>query len=216
MLSLIDHALIPAPKEQQRVTRKEAILQVATLLFSQKGYKETSIADLSKLTGVAEGTIFYHFKNKETLFISVLERTRTLILEEFDDFVRDRISNTGMELLENSVYFYLYLAGKLDNQLLLLHRHYPYQIALENLVCRDHLEAIYECLVDIFERAVRLGQKDGSIDNLPPRKIALIIFSMIDGIVRLKTYNLYDAGALTKELMIACRRILTAEIPHNP
>ena len=216
MLSLFDHTLIPEQPEKSKMTRKEAILQTATLLFSKKGYMETSIADLSEITGVAEGTIFYHFKNKETLFLAVLERTKTLIIEEFDDFVRDKSSKNGMEMLENSVYFYLYLAGKLENQLLLLHRHYPYQIAQENQTCRNHLEAIYECLVDIFERAVLLGQKDGSIDKLPPRKIALIIFSMIDGIVRLKTYNLYDAGALTKELMIACRRILQAGVTFNP
>ncbi len=197
------------------MTKKESILQTAAYLFAQKGYKETSIAELSQLTEVAEGTIFYHFKSKETLFIAVLERTKELILSEFDQFLEDKTFANGMELLENSVYFYLYLAGKLENQILLLHRHVTYQIAMENPDCRSHLEAIYECLVGIFERAVLAGQKDGSIDLLSPRKIALIIFSMIDGIVRFKTYNLYDAGALINELIIACRRILKPEQGGN-
>ncbi len=48
------------------------ILQSATRLFSENGFKETSMADLAKVTGVAQGTIFYHFKNKEELFLSIL------------------------------------------------------------------------------------------------------------------------------------------------
>jgi AcrR family transcriptional regulator len=196
------------------MTKKESILQTATFLFAQKGYKETSIAELSKLTAVAEGTIFYHFKNKEGLFIAVLDKTREVILSEYGQFVKEKAVNTGMELLENSLYFYLYLAGKFESQLLLLHRHFPYQLALDNAECRNHLEAIYECLVDIFERAVLEGIKDKSMDDLPARKMALIIFSMMDGIVRLKTYNLYNVSSLVDDIILSCRRMLQAN--HNP
>ncbi|MBU4318033.1 MAG: TetR/AcrR family transcriptional regulator [Proteobacteria bacterium] len=196
------------------MTKKEAILQTATFLFAQKGYKETSISELSKLTQVAEGTIFYHFKNKETLFLAILEKTREVILSEYEQFVKDKSVQNGMELMENSIYFYLYLAGKFESQLLLLHRHFPYQLALENKDCRNHLEAIYDCLVNIFERAVLEGIKDGSMDELPARKMALIIFSMMDGIVRLKIYNLYNVSSLMDDIILSCRRILKASI--NP
>ena len=196
------------------MTKKEAILQTATFLFAQKGYKETAIAELSKITGVAEGTIFYHFKNKETLFIAVLEKTREVILQEYEQFVKERSVKTGMELMENSIYFYLYLSGKYESQLLLLHRHSPYQLALDNTDCRNHLEAIYDCLVNIFERAVLEGIKDGSMDELPARKMALIIFSMMDGIVRLKIYNLYNVSSLMNDIILSCRRLLKTGV--NP
>ena len=71
-----------------------------------------------------------------------------------------------------------------------------------------HLEAIYSCLSDIFERAILRGQEDGSIGPVPAKKTALIIFAMVDGLVRFNTYNLYDAGALSNELMESCRKIL--------
>jgi AcrR family transcriptional regulator len=196
------------------MTKKEAILQTATFLFAQKGYKETSIAELSKLTEVAEGTIFYHFKSKEGLFIAVLDKTREVILSEYSQFIKEKSVKNGVELLENAIYFHLYLAGKFENQLLLLHRHFPYQLAIENQECRNHLEAIYECLVDIFERAVLEGMKDGSMDELPARKIALIIFSMMDGIVRLKTYNLYNVSSLMNDIILSCRRMLKSD--NNP
>ncbi len=34
------------------------------------------------------------------------------------------------------------------------------------------------------------------------------LFSLVDGVVRLKTYQLYDGGALYDELITACRLVL--------
>ena len=58
------------------MSKKDAILQAATVLFSKNGFKETSTADLAKMINVAEGTIFYHFKTKDKLFLAVLEQTK--------------------------------------------------------------------------------------------------------------------------------------------
>jgi hypothetical protein len=104
--------------------------------------------------------------------------------------------------------FYLNLAGAMGDQFLLLHRHDAYEIAKANSTCREHLEAVYNCLLDIFERAIVRGQQDGSIRSVSPRKTALIIFSMVDGLVRIETYNLYHAGSLYEQLKDLCRSML--------
>ncbi|MGD9097080.1 MAG: hypothetical protein PVF97_03280, partial [Desulfobacterales bacterium] len=66
----------------------------------------------------------------------------------------------------------------------------------------------YNRLVDIFEQTITLGRKDASIADLPVRKTALIVFSMVDGFVRLKNNNIYEAGALFNELVKLCQRML--------
>lgn len=187
------------------------ILQSATRLFSENGFKETSMADLAKVTGVAQGTIFYHFKNKEELFLSILEELKRDIVEEFEHYFGERKFHTGLDMMEGAISFYLYLAGAMEDRFLLLHRHDAYELAQVNTICKGYLEGIYNCLLDIFERAIILGQKDGSIRDMPARKIALIIFTMVDGLVRFNTYNLYDAGALYNDLIESCRRILNNE-----
>lgn len=190
-------------------TKRESILRAATLLFAHHGFKETSISELSKLTGAAEGTIFHHFKSKEQILEKILEETRRSITEEFEQYFTGRDFEDGMHMMEAVVSFYLYLSGILEDQFLLLHRHFIYQCSETNDLCRGHLEAIYACLVDLFEKAVVTGQEDGSIAALPPRKTALLVFTMVDGLVRFKTYNLYDAGALYNDLIVMCRRMLT-------
>ena len=195
------------------MSKKEAILDAATKLFSEKGFTETHMAEISKLTGAAEGTIFYHFKNKEDLFLAILNKFKEDITEEFNRYKKDATFETGMEMLEGGISFYLSLAASMEDRFLLLHRHYAYELAKVNTVCKENLEAIYDCLVNIFEQAILAGQKDGSISTVPARKMALIIFSMVDGLVRLNTYNLYHAGSLYQWLIEACRRML--KNPYN-
>ncbi|PGK41610.1 TetR family transcriptional regulator [Bacillus anthracis] len=56
------------------VTKKD-IMEHASLLFSQKGYNQTSVGDISKASGYSKGHIYYHFKNKEELFVLLAQET---------------------------------------------------------------------------------------------------------------------------------------------
>ncbi len=190
------------------MSKKESILQAATSLFAKKGFKDTSMADLSNITVVAEGTIFYHFKNKETLFLAVLETVKLKIINDFERYMASKSFQNGQEMVEEVISFYLYLAGHSPDLFMLLHRHDAYELAQANPVCREYLEDIYNGLVDIFEKAVSLGKRDGSIGPVPARKTALILFTLTDGLVRFNSYNLYNAGALTSELISCCKRML--------
>jgi AcrR family transcriptional regulator len=72
--------LMPAEEK-----RKELIVEAAAHLFSDKGFKDTSIAELSAITGVAEGTIFYHFKSKEHLLLHILDELHEKIEAEIEE-----------------------------------------------------------------------------------------------------------------------------------
>ena len=191
------------------MSKRNAILAAATRLFSQNGFEGAAMAELSSLTGAATGTIFHHFKNKEDLFLNVLENVRTNILDEFDDGSQDRQGQSGLEMVMNAVDRYLHIAVSMGDRFMILHRHFPYRMASTNPVCRNHLEAIYTALLDIFEAGIKKGMADGSVMVDNPRKTAMVLFAMVDGIVRLHTYRIYDAGTLHGDLIIACRRLLS-------
>lgn len=167
------------------------------------------MAELSTLTGAATGTIFHHFKNKEDLFLQVLEDAKTSILSQFDAQQQILQARDGLSMVVDAVTFYLHLAVTMEDQFLILHRHFPYQMAETSPVCRNHLTAIYTALLDIFEAGIQKGVNDGSVTVDEPRKTAMVLFAMVDGIVRLNTYRVYDAGTLYNSLITACRRLLT-------
>jgi len=191
------------------MSKRNAILASATRLFSRNGFQGTAMAELSTITGAATGTIFHHFKNKEDLFLHVLNGVKESILDQFDRHRQTCRDKNGMERVEGVIDFYLHLAGTMEDQFLILHRHYPYQMAETSPVCRGLLESIYTCLLDIFEEGIQKGVQDGSVAVNAPRKTAMVLFAMVDGIVRLNTYRVYDAGTLYDSLMVACRRLLT-------
>ncbi len=191
------------------MSKRNAILASATRLFSRNGFQGTAMAELSTITGAATGTIFHHFKNKEDLFLQVLNDVKESILDQFDRHQQTRRDQKGIEQVEGVIAFYLNLAGSMEDQFLILHRHYPYQMAETSPVCRSYLESIYTCLLDIFEEGIQKGLQDGSVAVDSPRKTAMVLFAMVDGIVRLNTYRVYDAGTLYDSLMVACRRLLT-------
>jgi TetR/AcrR family fatty acid metabolism transcriptional regulator len=193
------------------MSKRNAILATATRLFSRNGFQGTAMAELSTATGAATGTIFHHFKNKEDLFLNVLKDVRESIIDQFDRHQKTRGNGSGMEMVAAMVAFYLHLAGTMEDQFLILHRHFPYQLAETSPVCRNHLESIYTCLLDIFEAGIQKGIQDGSVVVDDPRKAAMVLFAMVDGIVRLNTYRLYDAGTLYESLLAACRRLLAGE-----
>jgi AcrR family transcriptional regulator len=50
---------------------KQKILQVSTTLFSELGYKGTSVRKIAKNVGIRESAIYNHYKNKEEIFLEV-------------------------------------------------------------------------------------------------------------------------------------------------
>jgi AcrR family transcriptional regulator len=158
---------------------------------------------------VAHGTIFYHFKNKEELFLAILKAFETEVIREHQNRYSGLDGADGIRQMENAVSFYLELAGQMADRFLLLHRHDAYEFSQINPSCRQHLESIYDCFIGLFEGAIDAGQADGTIDrHLSARKTALLVFTMVDGLVRFATYNLYDAGSLYGELIASLRRML--------
>lgn len=194
------------------MSKKDAILHAATHLLAVKGYKDASMAELAKITGVAQGTIFYHYNNKEALFLAILNAFQEDIVEEFSRFRREHNFPSGLEMIEEVIAFYLHMASQMEDRFMLLHRHDAYELARVNPTCHAYLEAIYNCLIDIFERAIATGQEDGSIRNAPARRMAMIVFTMVDGLVRFHTHNLYDAGVLYEDVVQSCRTILQNHI----
>lgn len=181
---------------------------MATVLFASKGFTNASMTEVASMADIAGATIFYHFKTKEDLFISVLESVKTGIVQEFSLFFQEEKFASGLEMLLGTVSFHLHLAAMKTEWFLFLHRHYTYELAAVNPVCRKYLEAIYTCLVEIYEKALTKGQGDGSICQLSARKTALIILAMVDGILQLERNNLYNAGPLYSELIESCRRMV--------
>lgn len=59
-------------RRQKVEDREAAIILAARELFNSKGYAKTTVADIAAQSGVADGTLYTYFKNKDALAHGVL------------------------------------------------------------------------------------------------------------------------------------------------
>lgn len=59
-------------KEDLADLRKQQILDAALTVFYKKGFAQSTIADIAETAGVAVGTIYNYYKNKQDLLVSLV------------------------------------------------------------------------------------------------------------------------------------------------
>ncbi|MFM7718240.1 MAG: TetR/AcrR family transcriptional regulator [Actinomycetota bacterium] len=60
-------------------TRRDQIVDAAMRRFAEVGFRAARVEDVAKEVGVAKGTVFLHFRNKEGLFLAAYERAVDLL-----------------------------------------------------------------------------------------------------------------------------------------
>jgi len=71
-----------------RATRAH-LIDVATRLFTERGYDGTSIEAVLAESGVSRGSLYHHFPGKEALFWAVLEGVAARVGQQLADATRD-------------------------------------------------------------------------------------------------------------------------------
>jgi TetR/AcrR family fatty acid metabolism transcriptional regulator len=56
-----------------RADKRSIITDAAVEVFAQKGFHQARVSDIARRAGVADGTIYLYFKNKEDLLLSIFE-----------------------------------------------------------------------------------------------------------------------------------------------
>lgn len=164
------------------MTKKEIIIKAATELFGEKGYRETTTADIRTRAGVAQGTLFYHFKSKEGIILHIFANILNNYLGEVRSF-----SNEGLSGLEGLIK-YAKLADRLrkekgENLVFILPNFVP-SLLKDN----EEVKAIFieycQTTMNSLESLIELGMADGSIRQVDANKTANFLFALSIGINR--------------------------------
>ena len=65
---------------RQRSDKRVRIVDAAVAVFAEKGYRSARISDIARRAGVADGTIYLYFRNKEDLLLTIFEEKMDGIL----------------------------------------------------------------------------------------------------------------------------------------
>ncbi|OUP48270.1 TetR/AcrR family transcriptional regulator [Lachnoclostridium sp. An181] len=142
------------------------ILDVSTILFSEKGYDDTSLQDIINETKLSKGAIYHHFSSKEDILKAIFHRLGNENAEIFAK-IRDDSRLNGIEKLRKifqTAVFHSNQSVLLTVSPCLLNN--PRFLAMQ-------IEQIYELIAPQFvEPILAEGVKDGSINIENPHEIA--------------------------------------------
>lgn len=82
-----------------RAERRREILAAALTVFAANGYAGTRLDDVARAAGVAKGTLYLHFSDKEALFRGLVEDNIAPVLADADQVVA-LFPGTTRDLLE--------------------------------------------------------------------------------------------------------------------
>ena len=62
---------VPEPQQQRSRQKQQRIFRAADELFTERGFKETSVQEIAARADVAVGTFYQRFKNKDALLLAM-------------------------------------------------------------------------------------------------------------------------------------------------
>lgn len=176
--------LLKLTDEEEKMTEKQIrILQAAVDIFSEKGYAATSTNEIAQKAGVAEGTIFRHYKTKKDLLLSIVAPMMTKLVGPFliRDFAKvldmpySRFEDFLRAVTKNRIAF----AKKHSKVLRILIHEIPFQPELQE----TFKEYVSKQVVERFMRVVEYFQKQGQIVDIPTYAVIRFTASVVIGFV---------------------------------
>lgn len=76
-----------AEASERRTDKRSLITEAAIEVFAEKGFHQARVSDVARRAGVADGTIYLYFKNKEDLLLSIFEEKMDELLAQLGDIL---------------------------------------------------------------------------------------------------------------------------------
>lgn len=110
----------PSTARMPRAQRRAQLLELATRVFTEKGFQSTSMDDIAAAAGVTKPVLYQHFDSKEKLYVEVLDIIATSMIDEVRTIGEGR-GDTNTRVRAGLHRFYEFVA--LDNSLRLFTGH---------------------------------------------------------------------------------------------
>lgn len=159
--------------------KRELILQAAVRVFAQKGFYNSKVTDVAKSAGVADGTIYLYFKNKDDLLIRLFEDKMDIILSRFDE----HLVNIDDPIEQLNMFFNVYFDLVQEDQELA--EVFQVELRQSSKFLKDYHNQKFLDYLNIIARIIEKGQLEGFFrEDINVDVIKLMIFGAIDEVAR--------------------------------
>lgn len=162
-------------RADDRAAKRDRILDAAERVFAQRGFFAAKVADIAREAGVADGTIYLYFKNKDDLLISLFESR----MERVNQILADAIAGAARprDQLDAFVRAYLALIAEQPTAAEVL----TIELRQSTKFMREYSQQRFADLLRLLASVIAAGQAAGELsDAVPAPHAARMIFGMLD------------------------------------
>lgn len=150
---------------------KRRIFNSAIKLFSERGYDNSSVEDITAVAGVAKGSLYYHFSKKEDIFDMLLDEGLKLLKNNIE--LKTKNCTNSLDKIKAIILVQVKVIVKYEEFLNVILS----QIWGEEQKNKKCKKAIFE-YIKIIEKIVQEGIQNGEFYNGDVEAIASGIFGV--------------------------------------
>ena len=133
------------------------ILEAAVKVFARQGFHQSTVAEIAKEAGVADGTIYLYFKNKDDILVQFFSFRAKQVFESFREEV-DRAQNS-LDKLRNLVRCHL-TEFQRDRDGAVVYQVETHQ---NSRLAEAQIREMSQMYRDLISEIVEQGQQEGTI-----------------------------------------------------
>jgi len=178
---LLDAMMAQASKPKKQTVKQQRIVETAIKMFAEKGYANTSTAEIAKNAEVSEGTIFKHYGTKDHLLLSII----VPYLKEFFPSMADEVFHEIMS--ENVATFEHFLHALLRNRIQFISENKEiFQVVVKEIFYKDELKNellpyFAENIIIRINKVIEFYKERGELIDIPNERIQKMLFTFIGG-----------------------------------
>lgn len=160
--------LLNVPKTKRGWNTLEKICEAAEREFSEKGFSNTSIVDITQSAEIGAGTFYIYFDSKIALYKYLLKSYHHDIRKKIQEKVKD-LPTREMQEAEGLRYWFDYVEK---------HR-FVFNIAWESFfIDKELFDEYYSTFAESYTKRLQLAQKSGEVREIDLEVLSFILMGI--------------------------------------
>lgn len=153
---------------------KQKIFKAAADVFAKKGYHETTVDEIAQAAGIAKGTLYYHFENKEEFYLAVIKEGVNRLKDELKRAADNSSATTTdkiRSLIKAQLGFY-----ESEKELVLL---FIREFCGPDLIRGSHSGKMLSGCLQVIRAVIEEGMERGVFHRVDPEVASYSFFGMV-------------------------------------
>jgi TetR/AcrR family fatty acid metabolism transcriptional regulator len=173
------------------------ILEAAAIEFAKKGFHQSTVSQIARQAGVADGTIYLYFKNKDDILVQFFRYKTDQVFKKFREQIDP--ANAPLDKLKRLIRCHLECFQKDRNMAVV----YQAETRRLNPLLVDHVRDMTKAYLNMVAEIVEKGQQEGSFrKNISIPLVKHYVLGAVDEVINtwILTGGKYDLDSMADPL----------------